>query len=281
MMATLHLSLYGNLEHAAPFAAKSDRKDLKALADAVKANPPRNLSDDPAKHALQVLAIAEALVDVAKATNPAQLFDRYSIACYAGDHVAQMLADSAVPEERIPEAKAVLQAAREIVDKTNLRRGDDLPRWLDGASPTASGKPAASKPIATLADVLQLIPRDLMPPDMAWDGALVAALNDWLSKNLVGQTFDGTALFDRVDSPADSGGKVYVPVLFGLRNPEVKDTTTIRMTIENRMTVSLAARAKKLRYEQETPIKGTITGITVYAAGKAVRFHLVMDNKSD
>jgi hypothetical protein len=75
-LATLNLSLYGDVEKAARFAAKSDRKEFQAFAAAVKAAFPGDTHQTSPAKALGVLT---SLMDLAENVLVVP-FDRYSVA---------------------------------------------------------------------------------------------------------------------------------------------------------------------------------------------------------
>ncbi|MCL2645741.1 MAG: hypothetical protein FWD61_01905 [Phycisphaerales bacterium] len=260
MMATLHLSLYGNLEKAAIFAANSDRPDMKQLTAALKSNPPRTLSKDPARHAEQVLLIGQALIEVAKATSSSQMFDRYSIACFAGDRVAQVLDDGAMPQAKILEAKMLLASAKEIIDKSAIKRGEDLPKWLGGGD---NGVPAAaSKTITCLADVFRDLPKELQPTTIGWTPGQFQQINDWFAKNLVKQSFNASVYADRLDSPRDGpDGKAYVPFICRFKYTQLANSLFVLTYIEVQASPAMAARAIKLNHEAMIRMSGTITSV--------------------
>jgi hypothetical protein len=265
-VATLHLSLYGNLAQAAVFAARSDRKDLKAFAEVIKANPPQALSNDPTKHAEQVLAISAALVDVAKATPVSQTFDRYSIACYAGDHVEQLIADGVVPSEKALQSRALLASAKDVVDRTRLKRGDDLPKWLGGSGSTTNpaAKPIAGRTIANFADVFHGMPKDLAPTTVGWSRKQLDDVNEWMQKNVVGQTFSGNVFFKQVRPAVETPeGKMYVPIVFGVRDIQVNDNFVVVFNIENDVPPKLAGAARNRIYWAPATVKGTISDAQV------------------
>jgi hypothetical protein len=141
-LATLHLALYGNLQQAATFAAKSNRKDLIDFAELFRGNPSASTqasSDEPA----HFVALIGALVEIAKATSNSQPFDRYAIAIYAGDHLAQAM--DQLPEELRSRARVLLASARDIVEKTGIRRGTEVPQWLATAKTDAPEKTQIKK----------------------------------------------------------------------------------------------------------------------------------------
>jgi len=121
-MTILHLSLYGNLQHAAMFANRSDKIEIQKLA-AVLAQYPTEVSGsaitDHAKNIEATLAIAGALLEVAKNTPVA--FDSFSVAMLAIERLEQAQEIGEITPEQKDQAKTMCAAAAAVADKTKLK----------------------------------------------------------------------------------------------------------------------------------------------------------------
>ncbi|MCL2648577.1 MAG: hypothetical protein FWD61_16495 [Phycisphaerales bacterium] len=151
-MAVLHLSLYGDLDHACTFAAKSDLAELKSLATAI--TNLRASTGDRAKTLRDFLAVASSLLDIAD-SSAVQTFDRYSIASLVDARLAALTVSSEWNDEQQTQIKTLTTRAKAIVVKTDIRR----PAY-SGLAALTGDSAAASSASQPNVSTLQLFVKD-------------------------------------------------------------------------------------------------------------------------
>lgn len=135
--ALLHLALYGQLESAASFAAKSDREELQHFAAAYKACAVSAPAQEDGALADRTLTVCETLFDIARnvAVHP---FDKYSLAFLAGDKAQMLVVSGLLAPEKAKSAQRLAGEARDFIERGTLHPGDP-PKWLGTPGPATGG----------------------------------------------------------------------------------------------------------------------------------------------
>ena len=132
-LAVLTLSLYGDVEKAAAYAGKSDRKELLAFGAAVE--KVKSASGDRAPSTAEMLTVAGALLDVADG-GAVQPFDRYSIAMLVAGKLTELSAAGDVKPDQATTIKTMQSRDAALATRSGIKS----PAYVALASLTGTGK---------------------------------------------------------------------------------------------------------------------------------------------
>jgi|GEM_PF-3361096 len=264
--AVLHLSLYGNICAAAPFAAKSDRADLKAFAAVMKGAGIASADATPSISPERAVKICQAMVKIAETTPVA--FDKYSIAVFAARHLEQLKTNSSLSAEDTRLAKQLFTSAIDIAMKSGIRSP-----YVSANDPVAAVKPEkkADAPAAngkdddgvftSIGGIFADSPKDCFANNRI---RKTGELDRYLEKNVIGK-------MARIDAAAstmgvavlDETGKVkYVPVYFNIPRMDLRGVL-VTVSIEYKLPAAKAEAARAIPIGTVMKVGGEINAVTI------------------
>ena len=275
-VAASHLAVYHDIERAAPYAAKSDKKEYQALAAAVSEAKLAELPAKPGRVPETTLTLAGALLDLTKSMGVA--YDRFSTASLALEKLTALL--EAYPNLAAGEAdkaRALLASARDVIDKSGVHPLRSAAKEPKPETP-ASGK--GPRTYAAIGAIFKDAPKALLPEaGTAWSPSKITEANKWLKENVVGQILSIRANLQRAGAPIEkSDGVAYVPASFSVARIEVGDSI-VAVSLDAKFTGKSMAVVRQLPIGQDAGVAGYITSIQL-RGGMSPSLHITVADQA-